>query len=264
LSNFDSIGFGNSFSNRIYSTFSAYFESDSYPNDIFDYKGDELILSGNNSMLLSSTYSATFSFSNIDDELESRLRSKLLFLDYDVASKLNFFTDEGEYRLPSSVEFGFTQSINNYFGFAPIVHPSESPSFLTQSEINWWEYWRDSESTFEYYSYPQQMTDATKVLISSYFSTTDSDIDEMVINTISKNSSDILNLAPTILDAGHSRFNGLLSSPISSPIIDYDMYLYDYLMVIRTNATNNLVAEVGDMIRLESDEVMDNFLVNKK
>jgi len=66
------------------------------------------------------------------------------------------------------------------------------------------------------------------------------------------------------LDAGHSRFNGLLSSPISSPIIDYDMYLYDYLMVIRTNATNNLVAEVGDMIRLESDEVMDNFLVNKK
>jgi len=79
LSNFDSIGFGNSFSNRIYSTFSAYFESDSYPNDIFDYKGDELILSGNNSMLLSSTYSATFSFSNIDDELESRLRSKLLF-----------------------------------------------------------------------------------------------------------------------------------------------------------------------------------------
>jgi hypothetical protein len=69
---------------------------------------NELLICGNNSLLQSSTYSVTgstvsqLSFHLFDDGFESRLKSKMLFLDYDIASKLNFFTDTGEYRLPGS------------------------------------------------------------------------------------------------------------------------------------------------------------------
>ena len=38
----------------------------------------------------------------------------MLFLDYDIASKLNFFTDTGDYRLPDSTKFYLTSTASNY------------------------------------------------------------------------------------------------------------------------------------------------------
>ena len=56
---------------------------------------------GNNSSLYYSGYTA--SLTEIDADFNNRYKSKMLFLDYDIASKLNFFTDAGEYRLPNSI-----------------------------------------------------------------------------------------------------------------------------------------------------------------
>lgn len=260
LSYFPFIGIGSSFSNRIISTFSAVFESNLYANSMFDYNGVELIIAGNNSILKGSSYSATFSFSDLDQSFESKLKSRLLFLDYDVASKLNFFTDEGDYRLPSSIEFGLTASSGNYFEFTPIVHPAQSPSFLTQSEINWWNYWQDSDSTFEYYATFQEMTDSTKVLPSGEFSYSLNN--QLTVTSITTSSSAIINLAPAILDDGHSRFSGIGLTSISAPSnTTYDLYIYDYLIVLKY--TNNFSANVGDIIRIESDSLNSNFLINK-
>ena len=258
LDNFQNIGIGNSYSNTISSTYSAVYESSYYPNKMFDYEGIDFLISGNNSLLKTSIYSATFSFNDLDSTFEDKLKSKLLFLDYDISSKVNFFTDDGIYRLPESTEFGLTASSGNYFEFKPIEYPSSAPSFMTQSEINWWNYWQDSKLTFEYYANPDVMTDSVKVLMSSTFSY-DTD-NEISTNNITIESGDIINLAPSILDDGHSRFNGLTTS-ISAPVTLYDIFLYNYLMVIRYSTGFN--ASVGDVIRLESDVVSDNFIVNK-
>ena len=109
LSNFTNIGVGNSYSNTILSTFSATYKSDLYGNEIVDYFAQDIIIAGNESLLKSSTYSTPFNFNVLDVNFENRLKSKLLFLDYDAGSKLNFFTDFGEYRLPNSLTFSFTE-----------------------------------------------------------------------------------------------------------------------------------------------------------
>lgn len=259
LSYFSTISIGSSFSNRILSTFSANFESEYYTNSIFDYNSNELYIAGNNSLLESSTYSATFSFDILDQSFESKLKSKLLFLDYDIAGKLNFFTDDGDYRLPNSVQFGMTPSTGYYFGFQPIVSNSGTPSFLTQSQINWWQYWQDSDSTFEYYATSQEMTDSTKIIPSGEFYYDSNS--EIIINSITTSQIGISNLAPSILDEKHSRFSGVGLTAISEPTSSYDLYLYDYLMVLKYSS--NFTANVGDIIRLESDEVEGDFLVNK-
>ena len=263
LSTFDAIGIGSSFSNRILSTFSATYESDKYPNSLFDYNGLELTIAGNNSLLQSSTYSATFSFNILDDDFESRLKSKLLFLDYDVASKLNFFTDEGDYRLPNTINFktlSLTSSVGNFFEFMPIVNDSQY-SGTSQSEINWWEYWRDSESTFEYYANTQEMTDSTKVLPSGRF-TYDTSSFPITIgsSSISTDIDSIIELAPSLSDRSNSRFSVGNGDPITTPSASYDMYLYDYMMIIKTLPS---LYNVGDVIRLECDVLDSYFLVNK-
>ena len=73
-------------------------------DEIFDYDGNELLICGNTSLLKSSGYSP-INFTTLDSTFEDKLKSKLLVLDYDIASKLNFFTDAGEYRLPNSLNF---------------------------------------------------------------------------------------------------------------------------------------------------------------
>lgn len=256
ISNFEYIGVDNQYSNTIASTFSAVYESSYYSNDIFDYNGTEMIICGNESLLYSSTYSTSFNFQVFDVTFEDRLKSKMLFLDYDAGSKLNFFRDNGQYRLPESVTFS---SVMSTLDFSPIVYGATSPSFMTQSEVNWFNYYQDRSMTFEYYS-STPMTDNSKVLISPLFrnSLTQS---ELSISTISISGSNILELAPTILDDGHSRFNGFGLTAISAPLSSYDMYLYDYLMVAKVSSTYPVL--VGDVMRLESSIVEDNFIVNK-
>ena len=274
LSNFQYIGVGNSYSNTIASTFSPSYDSDLYGNEIFDYFGQDLIIAGNESLLKSSTYSSPFNFGVLDINFENRLKSKLLFLDYDVGSKLNFFTDFGEYRLPNSLTFSFTASVGTYFDFNSLVYGMTGPSFMTQSETNWIDYWKDSQMTFEFYSL-NPMNDATKVLMSTTFSY---DNNSSVFNvstfsafTISYNNvqtgqyipdlSSIKSLAPTIGDEYHSRFYGIGLTAISAPTYSYDLYLYDYLMVAKLPTTYPV--QVGDVIRFESNVVDGNFVVNK-
>lgn len=107
INKFSSIGVGNEYSNTSVTTATASRAYGYYANEVFDYQGQGLLLAGNNSLFRFGTYSFTTggTMSGIDSPdagLESRLRSKMLFMDYDMASKLNFFTDAGEYRLPNT------------------------------------------------------------------------------------------------------------------------------------------------------------------
>jgi hypothetical protein len=106
ISSFSTLGTGSSYSNTTVGV-NATYEYAAYPNEIFDYNGTNLLICGNTSLLGTSTYSV-LNFNSLDSTFEDNLKSKLLVIDYDIASKLNFFTDAGEYRLPNSVTFSNT------------------------------------------------------------------------------------------------------------------------------------------------------------
>lgn len=185
INSFKYIGVGNTYSNTIAGTY-ATLVTDLYANEIFDYEENELLLCGNNSLLRTATYSSSMGFDLLDDEFESRLKSKLLFMDYDIGAKLNWFTDQGEYRLPNSVTFSATGALRrsgiwnrtrlNEIGFSTLVYGATAPSMATQSECTWYTYWMDDLKTFEYYSeYPLNEYEvsgytSSMVLISTTFS----------------------------------------------------------------------------------------------
>lgn len=222
--------------------------SDIFTNRLFDYDGQELIIAGNNSIFRSSNYTQLLQFTDLDPNFDSRLKSKMLFLDYDIASKLNFFTDEGDYRLPESTSFTYS---NTNISFEPIT-------IGTQSEVNWFNYWQDRQMTFEYHN-NQGIDDSKKVLISSTFSYQSFSFNQTFIG-LTNSLSGINNLAPNISDIESSRFYGTQS--ISEPINNsYNLYLYDYLMVYKVNSLYPV--DIGDVIRLESDLIDSNFIVNK-
>ena len=269
LSDFQYIGVGNSYSNTIMSSTFATYESSYFPNEIYDHNGDQLLICGNTSLLEISTYSTSFSFDVLDSTFEQRLKSKLLYLDYDAGSKLNFFNDFGEYRMPNSLTFSSASfSSTSYLGFSQLIYGATAPSFVTQSETNWWTYWTDRQVTFEYYS-NAPMIESSKVLISPTFSYTATQ-SMISISSITTSYTGIKELAPNvgnIVDAWtssvQSRFNG--SGPgltaISGPLNSYDIYLYDYLMVVKVDST--YLVKKGDVMHFESSYVSGDFIVNK-
>ena len=458
ITDFKTIGIGNSYSNTISGTY-AVLESSLYANEIFDYKGEDLLLAGNTSLLRSATYSSTLNFNVLDSNFESRLKPKLLFLDYDMGSKLNFFTDQGSYRLPSSATFsltdtsgsnilGFTSSNvtpiaindntlissiitvpdtyikvsdlrvrlnithtnlysisvslrkvtspgvgkiitlmpnnvagpnadfvdftfttnpyynnfsnllypynnkiasiltkdnhNNFYSayrdiananaivyantsdfkdmiklsnsyniggqwelliydwasnnlpnrnlsnwnisfvedssvldISPIIHSATAPSYLSKTEVNWWNYWTDREKTFEYWT-SATMSDTSNILINSTFSSYDLYTtkfpSELTINSVDIDNTTLLKLAPSFNYSGtkdDSRFNGDLGRAqiVTTNLPTYistssgRLYLKDYLMVLETDL--NWSVDKGDIIRLESGIIDSNFIVNK-
>jgi len=111
--------------------------------------------------------------------------------------------------------------------------------------------------TFEYYSNTPMNGSILMSTTFSYSPISTSD----TITIISITASDIINLAPTILDPEHSRYNGFGLTGISTPSNIFDLYLYDYLGIYRVS--NTYTVDVGDLLRFESGVVSGNFIVNK-
>lgn len=248
LSSFDYIGVHDPISNVIISSsqsFEPQVYSSIYTNRLFDYNGEELIIAGNNSISKFRNYNQGL-FSDLDPNFDSRLKSKMLFLDYDIASKLNFFTDEGDYRLPNEITY------SNSFSTLSLEN--------IQDETNWFNYWQDRQMTFEYYN-DEGLTENMKVLISASFSYTTYSTTEILPVTSATNSlATIQNLAPTIADRTASRYYKTGTS-ITEPIDNHKLYLYDYLMIYEVDF--DYPVDKGDVMRLKCDIIDSNFIVNK-
>lgn len=223
--------------------------NNNYYNKIVDYNGVELLFAGNNSLLGYITYNP-YSINDLinNNYFYNKYKSKLLFLDYDIASKLYFFDENNNYRLPNSVEFNANYLINGVFNIDAI-----------SGEKNWITYYKDIKKTFRYYT---NITDMNAVLFSTTFSyTTNNNEFNINTNNISINLDDIINLAPNINQDGHSRYIQGSGPAITSPTSVYDLYLYDYLMILRTPQSSK--ADVGDVIKMESPVVNGYFVVNR-
>lgn len=261
ISNFDFLGTGSSYSNTIVGP-NATYEYSEYPNEIFDYNGDQLLMCGNNSTLGVSTYS-TLNFVSLDSTFEEKLKSKLLVLDYDIASKLNFFTDAGDYRHPNAVTFSDASLISGTISFLPIQHGITSTNNGTYSETNWMIYYQDSQKTFEYYS-AAPLDESTKVLISPTFSYCLISNPSTVTfsNTLVTSSASIISsLAPMITYATASKYNNQFLPSISPVSNSYNIFVYNYLIIIKVSSVFSV--SVGDIIKFESSVVDLDLLVNK-
>ena len=261
INSFGIIGTGSSYSNTAIGT-NATFEYSGYPNQIFDYNAAEMLICGNTSLLGSSTYS-TLNFNSLDSTFEDKLKSKMLVIDYDIASKLNFFTDAGEYRLPNSITFSndTLATINSKIGFTPIQHGQTSTNGGTYSETNWLTYWTDTQKTFEYYT-NTPLDDSKKVLISTTFSYNLYDTGLTYSNLqVTASASQMVYLAPSILYATHSRYFDQSTSITAPTSLTADIFLYDYLMVYKVITIYPI--SVGDVLKFESNTIDTEFVVNK-
>jgi hypothetical protein len=266
INNFSILGTGSSYSNTAIGT-SATFEYSGYPNQIFDYNSTEMLICGNTSLLGYSTYS-TITLNSLDSTFEDKLKSKMLVIDYDIASKLNFFTDAGEYRLPNSITFSNSTlaSVNSQIEFKPIEHPLTSTNNGTYSETNWLTYWTDTQKTFEYYSLTP-MDESKKVLISTTFSyNVNPSVSLHSSSQITASASLISLLAPTIIDSNQSRFNGfgkpsISGVPTTGLAGTYRIFLYDYLMIYKVSLLYPV--SIGDLIKFESNLVDSELIVNR-
>jgi subtilisin-like proprotein convertase family protein len=271
INDFKYLGVGNTYSNSIISGTAPSKISSLYANSLYDYSGEDLLVSGNYAIIKSSTHSSTYDFVDLDLTFFSKLKSKLLFLDYDMGSKLNFFTDEGNYRLPNSTLIKqniFSESTD--LTFNNIIYGATAPSFMTQSEVTWYNYWQDREKTFEYYSV-NPLSNSSKVLISKTFSGT-SQFTVATVSFVNTNINDILKLAPSFNYTGvqSSRYKHIGASISSAGGSNFTLYLKDYLVILGvTNSTSavngkkSFDVDLGDVLRIESGEVEGNLIVNR-
>lgn len=180
------------------------------------------------------------------------LNNWYMTFDYDDPNTINLLDSENGYPISK-------------LWFEPLTYGATAPSFMTQSETNWLTYWKDTEKTFPYYdnslSYDSFDEERT-ILISTTFSYTLVEDQYTILNGEVTNDINLVSaLAPSIVDNESSKFDGHTLMSITSPEDLYSMYLYDYIMVLRV-ATNYPV-QVGDVMRIESDVVDGNFVVNR-
>jgi hypothetical protein len=222
-----------------------------YLNNIFNYNNNELLICGNNALLEIDDYSGNFN--PIDPNFVSRLKSSMLFLDYDIASKLNWFTDDGDYRLPNSITFSSVNSME----FKSIFHPTTS-TVNSYTEVSWIDYYKDSLFTFEYYN-PLGMDESVKVEINSKFEYYGSTVSVSLNNAnITSNINDIKLLAPNIED------NDIYKDSIvniSFPTSSYELFVHNKIIILKLNST--LPVDIGDVFSFESNIVDTNLIVNK-
>jgi hypothetical protein len=231
--------------NNISSTYSSTLQYSYYANKILDYNGQQLFFCGNYSTLYYSPYDNLLY--DIDSFFNYRYTSKLLFLDYDIASKLNFIDITSQnYKLPAS----FTSSIVS----TAITSLSISNIF---GEYNWLNYYKDKEKTFQYYT---SLDASNEVLFSTTFSYYTGSYFTFTASSINITYDAIKSLAPNINQPGTSKFIAGTTS-ISASAYPETIFLYKYLIIIKQNVS--YTCNVGDVLYLNSDLVSTTFIINK-
>ena len=162
----------------------------------------------------------------------------------------------------NSTNINLTETLSNLW-FEPLVHGATAPSFMTQSETNWLTYWKDTSKTFEYYADTTiPLDESTKVEISTTFSYSPvSSSYQLTNNSVDNTDLQVSRLAPSILNNEQSKFDGQGITAITFPTSLKSLYVYDYIMILKVDPTYKI--NIGDVIRLESDVVDGNFVVNR-
>lgn len=253
-------------SNVISITYSL-FATQSGINKIYDYSNDEFIITGNTSLW--KNVSIPKAISNIyDDYFFDKIKPSLIFMDYDIGSKLYWFDDMSQYRLPGKYNIPVSYLISSTYSNESSLSFEKSLKYINDPilsitysffEENWITYWKDSLKTFEYYTHMDidyMVEPSFEFKGSDYLSGSFT----YSMNDITISYNDIKNLMP----ATHSSRYRDAGATISSPSTSYDIYLYDYLAIWKVILPNSVNGpSKGDVISINSDIVSGKFIINK-
>lgn len=178
----------------------------------------------------------------IGEEYWNKYTSKLLFLNYDIASKLYFFdVNSGEYQLPNSVE---------------ILDISKLKIDSISGQKSWLDYSKDSTKDFRYLG---SKSDTDTIKYNSEF-IKDITPSSYTISLDGNSTNDINNI--------NGSSSGLLpnywtptstSSPTPPPLPSlFGIYFYDNYMIIKNPIFN---VKLGDIIRIENSLIKENLMV---
>lgn len=171
--------------------------------------------------------------SRVNQIFEDRLKSKLLFVDYDMGSKLNFFGDDLEYRLPQEDEISLC-----------IGSSSQSNIEISSlsGETSWVDYHRDRLKEFEY------------------------DTSLITSNEILYNTEFRYGITPSVSYVSvTNNFNDIEDILDSNPNINtnntYQVFIYDKYTVF--TAPLGIDYQLGDVIEVDCDESNGKFIIIK-
>jgi len=167
-------------------------------------------------------------------------------LDYEIGSKLNFFDDSQNYRLPNSLTF----SASDISTLLAVRNKSD--------EYNWLNYYKDREKTFQYYT---SIDTVNEVLFSTTFSFSPTTYFTFTASNINTSLDGIKSLAPNIDSLTASKFISNIT-PIVGSTHSGDVFLYRYLMIFKKNLL--YPCDVSDVLYFQSDVITTTLLVNKK
>ena len=247
-------------SNILTSISSAEIFCNTYVNNFTLDDSGILYVCGNNFLLDSSSTSV---YSSYDYDINGFYKlytaygtynSKMLFLDYDIATKTNFFDTSGNYILPQSVTFSFTDSVilSNIQGIRDNYYDN-----------SWLDYDRDIKKTYTYYT---SIIDDNEVLYNISFSQVASASNYILSYTssqITNKLSDILPLAPNINSSKDSKFiSGSVS--ISAPSGTYSVFIYKSLIIFKTLSSlfNKPSGYYSDVINIQTININTNLIIN--
>src|SRR5574344_335600 len=234
------------YTNTLFSTINAISIYDEYVNKIYGY-GNNIYLCGNDSLLKKSNYDNNFT--NVSD-IDSKLSSKMLILDYDIANKVNFFDDTHTYRMPISATISTSNKLSD-ISFSNI-----------DDEYNWINYYVDSLKTFRYgVAYDDNhkpMDDSSCVYMSCKFIKSNTSNKITYTNTsISDNNIEINELLPY-----NSHYHTNITKSINTSLsTDKSIFIKDGMILFKTTQT---LFNVGDVILFDSDIVKCKMIINRK
>lgn len=244
------------------------FSTQSGINSIYDYSDTEFIITGNTS-LWDSVISVPKSITNVYDEyFFDKIKPSLIFMDYDIGSKLYWFDDMSQYRLPGKYNIPVSYLISSTYSSESMVSFEKTLKYINDPilsitysffEENWISYWKDSLKTFEYYTHMD-----TDYMVEPSFEFKGSDYLSgsftYSLNDITISYGDIKNLMPATQSSRYRSLSGTISVPSSS----YNIYLYDYLAIWKIVLPNSVSGpSKGDVILINSDIISGKFIINK-
>ena len=280
----DNTGFGSNFVNTKFTTNLSYNKFSDSSDTLYDnntYQMDKILNKGANGYLSNTTLLSTLTSTLIGNWTLSMYIATPLVLGPDPVDTIGFGFEPisfiskpvtlitgtlSSWNLTfvytNSTNINLTEGLSNLW-FEPLVHGATAPSFMTQSETNWLTYWKDTSKTFEYYADTTiPLDESTKVEISTTFSYSPvSSSYKLTNNSVDNTDTQVSRLAPSILNNEQSKFDGQGITAITFPTSLKSLYVYDYIMILKVDPTYKV--NIGDVIRLESDVVDGNFVVNR-
>lgn len=207
------------------------FQTFNTPNN-YAYEGLQglYLLNGNNISVL---------FNNIITDITPQFSnpSKLAFLDYDMASKLNFFDVNENYRLPNPISITLGS-------FSNIVNVLDKISINSQpNELSWIDYDKDGIKDF---TFNQPLSDLSKVQYNTDF---------YLANTVSHTISTTVSLTNSLV-----AISNLINPIITASPFDFELFLYDTYMIFNNKV--GLTGSVGDLYKIETTQFSGEFLLN--